>query len=145
MAELDDGARRPRTIFHQSAGAVVFSDNRCLVIRRADREEWILPKGHLEEGEDPAEAAAREVKEETGIDIRVREHIGETRYRFGPGLQHRKRVEWFVAEQVAGTLTLEAIFSEGAFVDEEEATARLTHEADRSIVTRAFAVARGWG
>ena len=85
------------------------------------------------------------MKEETGIDIRVREHIGETRYRFGPGLQHRKRVEWFVAEQVAGTLTLEAIFSEGAFVDEEEATARLTHEADRSIVTRAFAVARGWG
>jgi len=145
MAELDDQGGRPPTFFHQSAGAVVISGDRCLVIRRADREEWVLPKGHLEEGEPPGDAAAREVKEETGFDIRVREHIGETRYRFGPGLQHRKRVEWFVAEQVAGTLTLEPIFGEGAFLDEEEATARLTHEADRSIVTRAFAIARSRG
>ena len=145
MAELDDKAGRPRTFFHQSAGAAVLSGDRCLVIRRADRDEWVLPKGHLEEGEPPENAAAREVKEETGFDIRVREHIGETRYRFGPGLQHRKRVEWFVAELVAGALTLEPIFGEGAFVDEEEATARLTHEADRSIVTRAFAIARSRG
>jgi len=145
MTEHDDGAGRALTFFHQSAGAVVLSGDRCLVIRRADREEWVLPKGHLEEGEPSGDAAAREVKEETGFDIRVREHIGATRYRFGPGLQHRKRVEWFVAEHVGGTLRLEPIFGEGAFLDEEEATARLTHEADRSIVTRAFAIARSRG
>ena len=142
MAELRDLTQRLRTFFHQSAGAVVLSDDRCLVIRRADRDEWILPKGHLEEGESPENAAVREVREETGLEVRILEYVGDTRYWFGPGLGHRKRVDWFLAEHVGGELNLESIFGEAAFLDEREAAAVLTHEADRSIVERAFAIAR---
>lgn len=40
-----------------------------LLIR--SRYGWSFPKGHIEEGEQPEEAAVRETKEETGIDICV--------------------------------------------------------------------------
>jgi 8-oxo-dGTP pyrophosphatase MutT (NUDIX family) len=53
-------------IEHHSAGAVVFIDQRALVLRRGDRNEWVFPKGHLERGEEPQDAALREVREETG-------------------------------------------------------------------------------
>src|SRR5262245_50441854 len=36
-----------------------------------NRAQWVLPKGHIEPGEDPRETAVREVKEETGHWARV--------------------------------------------------------------------------
>ena len=45
---------------HHSDGALVFVDGRLLVLRRNDRAEWVFPKGHLESGERPEEAATRD-------------------------------------------------------------------------------------
>lgn len=55
-----------------SAGGVVFrrgpgGEPRFLLIRDS-YENWGFPKGHLEVGEPPADAARREVAEETGLD-----------------------------------------------------------------------------
>lgn len=55
------------TIFHESAGAVVLDDGRCLVIRRGDTGQWVLPKGHFHQGERAEDAAVREVLEATGL------------------------------------------------------------------------------
>jgi 8-oxo-dGTP diphosphatase len=140
----DEGGRLPGRrpqYFHDSAGAVVLVDGKCLVIRRADRDEWVLPKGHMGRDEPPEDAAVREVKEETGLEIAVVAFLGATRYSFGPEREHRKRVEWFLADVVGGTLHLEKIFSEALFVDAERANAILSHAADREIVARAFAAA----
>lgn len=138
-------AARPHQVFHQSAGAVVMDGERCLVVRRADRPEWVLPKGHLERGETPVGAAIREVREETGIEIRIVADLGPTRFRFGPGLRHRKRVDWFLARRVGGEVALEPIFAEAAFLPEEEAIATLTHENDRQLVRRALELERRTG
>ncbi len=52
-------------------------DNRdILLIQRADNEHWGLPGGHVEPGESVAQAAAREVLEETGCEIEVGRLIG---------------------------------------------------------------------
>jgi len=139
------GAARPHQVFHQSAGAVVMDGERCLVLRRADRAEWVLPKGHLERDEPASAAAIREVREETGLEIRIAADLGPTRYRFGPGLHHRKRVDWFLARRAGGELVLESIFAEAAFLPEEEAIATLTHENDRQLVRRAFGLDRRAG
>ena len=59
-----------------SAGGIVFRRDpdgtpRFLLIRDPYRH-WRFPKGHLEEGETPAEAAFRETAEETGLgDLRL--------------------------------------------------------------------------
>ena len=41
---------------------------------------WALPKGHIDEGESAAETALREVHEETGVEGRVVEKLGDIRY-----------------------------------------------------------------
>jgi 8-oxo-dGTP pyrophosphatase MutT (NUDIX family) len=43
---------------------------------------WALPKGNLDPGESPAETAVREVKEETGVDGRLVEKLGDVRYTY---------------------------------------------------------------
>jgi len=131
-----------RRFFHQSAGAIVMVGTRCLVLRRASRNEWVLPKGHLEKDESPAEAAIREVREETGLEVRVVAELGDTRYSFGRSAEHRKQVAWFLAEQVGGELHLDPQFDDAALLEEARAATVLTHAADRTLVTRAFAEAR---
>ncbi|MET9675070.1 NUDIX domain-containing protein [Streptomyces sp. NPDC006482] len=58
------------------AGAVVREDGRLLAIRRADNGTWELPGGVLELTEAPEEGVAREVWEETGIRVEVKELTG---------------------------------------------------------------------
>lgn len=50
---------------------VVDDDHRVLLTRRADNGRWALVSGILEPGEEPAFAAVREVREETGVDAEI--------------------------------------------------------------------------
>jgi 8-oxo-dGTP pyrophosphatase MutT (NUDIX family) len=134
-------SKRPVQIFHRSAGAVVVDGETCLVLHRG--REWVFPKGHIEQDETPEQAAIREVREESGVEIAIVERIGSTRYEFmnrRGGHRNRKTVEWFLARRVAGELVIEPIFDDGAFVPQDEALARLTHEADQDVARRAFEI-----
>ncbi len=51
---------------YQAAGGVVVHDNQMLLLDRPARGEVRLPKGHVELGESPREAALRETREEAG-------------------------------------------------------------------------------
>ena len=46
------------------------------IVRLRKRNEWVLPKGKLDNGETPRAAAEREVNEETGHDVSVHEFLG---------------------------------------------------------------------
>jgi 8-oxo-dGTP pyrophosphatase MutT (NUDIX family) len=41
---------------------------------------WVLPKGNIDPGESPADTALREVREETGVESRLVEKLGDVRY-----------------------------------------------------------------
>ena len=76
--------RKPRD--ETSAGGVVFrnagAEPLYLLIRDSYRN-WGFPKGHLEEGEQPAAAAVREVGEETGLaSLELREAIDTIDWHF---------------------------------------------------------------
>lgn len=62
-----------------SVKCMVFHDNKILLLQKKDKEAllpWEFPGGGLEFGEDFAEAAKREVKEEAGLDIDIIEIAG---------------------------------------------------------------------
>jgi ADP-ribose pyrophosphatase YjhB (NUDIX family) len=61
-----------------ACATVVFDADRAkiLLTRRSDNGRWCLPGGHFEAGESVAEAAIRETKEETGLDVEVTRLIG---------------------------------------------------------------------
>ncbi|MEU1423165.1 NUDIX domain-containing protein [Kitasatospora sp. NPDC005751] len=57
-----------RPLWLSAAVSVVFDDDdRVLLIQRADDGRWALPGGILDPGEQPADGAARECLEETGV------------------------------------------------------------------------------
>lgn len=62
-----------------AVGGVVVRDGKLLMVRRAKEPGkglWSIPGGRLERGEFIAAGVAREVKEETGLDVEVRELLG---------------------------------------------------------------------
>ncbi|MEM0094485.1 MAG: NUDIX domain-containing protein [Candidatus Micrarchaeaceae archaeon] len=65
------------------AGAAVFNKRgELLLIKHRKLGIWVYPGGHLEDGENPMECAKREVKEETGIDIRIVDPVRRQRIKF---------------------------------------------------------------
>jgi 8-oxo-dGTP diphosphatase len=62
-----------------AAGGIVLRQARpplIAVVRLRKGNEWVLPKGKLDDGETPRDAAMREVWEETGHDVAVHEFLG---------------------------------------------------------------------
>jgi 8-oxo-dGTP pyrophosphatase MutT (NUDIX family) len=48
---------------------------------RSGAQEWLLPKGHIDPGETPEEAALRELREETGVEGRLLGLLGDAAFR----------------------------------------------------------------
>lgn len=70
-------------IYYIAAGGVVIHDGKALLLDRPGRGEVRLPKGHVEPGEEPAQAALREVREEAGyVDLTVLADLGTQRVQF---------------------------------------------------------------
>ena len=66
------------------AGGVVYRTERglpkfLLVTSRRRPQEWVFPKGHIEWGETPEQAAAREVREESGVSAAIVEPLDDVR------------------------------------------------------------------
>jgi 8-oxo-dGTP diphosphatase len=69
-----------------AAGGIVLRQTRpplIAVVRLRKGNEWVLPKGKLDDGETPRDAAMREVWEETGHDVSVHEFLGTLAYDAG--------------------------------------------------------------
>jgi ADP-ribose pyrophosphatase YjhB (NUDIX family) len=74
-------------VHETTSGGVVFRRTKegkveILLIQDA-KNRWTIPKGHVEEGEEPRQTAEREIREETGLqEMRVMDWLGKVNFRY---------------------------------------------------------------
>jgi len=110
---------------------------------------WALPKGKIDEGESAAEAAIREVREETGVDGRVVEKLGDIRYVYtatwegAKGERIFKVVSFFLLQAGRGRIddideAMRIEVDEARWLPLDEAPRLLTHKGERQMVAKAI-------
>ena len=161
---------RKRRTYHSinrwSAGGVVLHTDVnnggklsvALCHRRAE-SLWALPKGTPEDGESVAETAAREVSEETGLQVEIGPAIDETYYSFfrtaeetlgdlpfekNSTVRIYKTVHWYMMKYIAGdTSDHDHEYDDVEWIEIKEASQRLTHRNEARVLEKAVAFYEG--
>jgi 8-oxo-dGTP pyrophosphatase MutT (NUDIX family) len=73
------------TTDYTHAGGIVFRKRKgtflyLIVTAKGNPDDWIIPKGHIEPGETPEQTAVREVSEETGVQGKVIQPVGDSQF-----------------------------------------------------------------
>ncbi len=161
---------RNRTTDHSidrwSAGGVVLRQNpnnaaqlSVALCHRRSESLWALPKGTPEEGESVAETAAREVAEETGLQVETGPAIDDTYYSFfrtagqtlgdlpydrDSTVRIDKTVHWYLMNYIGGdTSNHDHEYDDVEWIDIQDASQRLTHRNEARVLEKAVAFYEG--
>ena len=116
-----------------------------LLIGRRDQKDasgkrilWSLPKGHIEEGETPEQAALREVQEETGIESIIEKSLGVIDFWFmAGGKRIHKTVHHYLFRESGGLLAAqETEVDEVAWFPLEQIIEKLAYPDEKKLISR---------
>ena len=121
----------------EAAGGVVWrrspaGELEVLLVHRPRYDDWTVPKGKLDAGEDHARAALREVEEETGLRCNLGEELPSTFYVDRKG--RPKRVRYWAMTPAGGGFTPTGEVDEIRWFPVEAAAAQLTYPRDRAVL-----------
>lgn len=124
-------------------GVVVFRGEEVLVVKRGKeplKGKWSIPGGGLEFGEALEAGVLREVREETGLDVRLTGSIGVFEALPGDHGQtgHTILID-YIAEWIGGEPVADDDAEEAEFVSIDEAMARLSWDETRRALAMALA------
>jgi ADP-ribose pyrophosphatase YjhB (NUDIX family) len=125
-------------------GGVVVQDGRALLVKRAReprKGEWSLPGGIVELGEALVEAARREIKEETGLDVEVGEviEVFDRVHRLDGRIQYHFVIVDYLCRPIGGTLQAGDDAEGVAWVTPDEIAAYGVNEFAASVIRKGLA------
>jgi 8-oxo-dGTP diphosphatase len=125
----------------RAAGGVVLRESErgveAAAIHRPKYDDWSLPKGKLDPGEEWTDAALREVAEETGMRCELLDELEPARYRDRKGRE--KLVRWWLMRPLAGEFAPTDEVDELRWLAPGDAVELLDYEHDRELVRAAAA------
>ena len=132
---------RPRHLLETSYGGVVVRGDDVLVITPVGKRRVTgLPKGGPRPAESGEETAAREVREETGVTVSVREPLGDVQYWYRrSGRRGFKTVHFYLCDYVEGsTADHDHEVEDARWIPLTEARTRLSYPGERALIERAL-------
>ena len=125
-------------------GGVVVQDGRALIVKRAHeprKGEWSLPGGIVELGETLIEAARREIKEETGLDVEVGEviEVFDRVHRLDGRIQYHFVIVDYLCRPIGGTLQAGDDAEGVAWVTGDEIAAYGVNELAARVIRKGLA------
>ncbi len=129
----------------RAAGGLVWRDLgdgslEIVLVHRPAYDDWSFPKGKLNSGEGEAEAALREVEEETGLRCRLGQEVGTISYRDSRG--RPKTVRYWEMVPIGGALAPADETDQAVWLAVHEASDVLTYERDRQLLRDFLALRR---
>ena len=127
-----------------SCGGVVIFRGKILLLYKNYRnkyEGWVLPKGTVENGEEYKETAAREVKEEAGVEAAIIKYIGKSQYTFNvPVDVVQKVVHWYLmmGDSYYSKPQREEYFVDSGYYKYHEAYHLLKFNNEKQILEKAY-------
>ncbi len=113
-----------------------------VLVGRRRGNYWCLPKGRIEDNETEADAARREVFEETGItDAELGKKIGTICYEFyrrSTDTHYQKFVHFYLMSAGSGDLHVGTEFDRAMWFPARDALNMVSHKKEKEIVTKAL-------
>jgi 8-oxo-dGTP pyrophosphatase MutT (NUDIX family) len=123
-------------------GVVVRGGDVVVIVPRGRKRVLGLPKGGANAGESPEQTTAREVREETGITVTVRERLGQVDYTYRRGGRRiDKTVHFYLCAFEAGdTADHDHEVDDARWMPLRAARRRLSYPGEREMIERALSI-----
>lgn len=146
LYEILSYARIVKKDTQYSAGAVIVKDDKVLLLRRkSPYNDWTFPKGKLENQESSEEAAIREAKEETNLDVKVTRFLAKNSYKFfwsPTKTLIKKEVVYYLASAITSEIRLASSdnekFEKFEWMEYQNAINSLKHGNEKAVLKEAF-------
>ncbi len=129
-------------LLRDCAGGVVFCGDKVFLLKN-EKNEWVLPKGVIKNGDLSNEVALKRVKDEAGISAQIISTAGRTNYEFFSVTRQRpvcNKITWYIMETNEGDYIVgePEKFQKGGFFEIEAAIDKVTYSQDKSLLNLSF-------